>query len=463
MPAEEGDPMKKLVVGSGSAFWGDMLEPAVEMAERSDVQYIGFDHLAELTMALLNRAKARNPETGFIPDIVPWMKAVLPVARRRGIKVTSNAGGANPLQAVQEVEKVARELGLSGLRIAAVTGDDVLAELPKWREQGWKFQNLDTGEEDLGRIASRIVAANVYLGSEAIVSSLREGADVVVTGRVSDNALFVGPLMHEFGWDFSGRHADRIGAAITVGHIVECACCASGGMSNHWRSVERPWEVGFPIAEVFENGEAVITKTPGSGGLVNSWTIKEHLLYESLDPKSYLMPDGIADFTGIHLEDVGPDRVRVTGMGGRARPDTLKVCIGYKDGFIGEGFVFFSWPDAIDKARWAAEWVQGRLRKQNVPVEELRVDLVGVNMLHGAAAPLREDPEANEIGLRVAARTEKSEDAEAVRRELTHLWTAGPLSSCFGVPIKVRPVVSLWPSLIPREAATSAYRMVEVK
>ncbi|MFH0844006.1 MAG: acyclic terpene utilization AtuA family protein [Pseudomonadota bacterium] len=453
--------MKKVVIGSGSAFWGDMLEPAVEMAERSDVQYIGFDHLAELTMAILNRMKAKNPEAGYIPDIIPWMKRMLPATVPKGIKMITNAGGANPVQAAKEVAKVVNDLNLGRMKIGVVYGDDILPYMNEIRAQGWKFKNLDTGEEDIDRIRKDIIAANAYIGADLIIKELNNGADMVIAGRVSDNALYVGPLMYEFGWDFTDEYIDRVAAAVTVGHIIECAACVTGGMSNMWQIAEKPWEIGFPIAEVNENGDAVITKTPGSGGVVNEWTVKEHLLYEIMDPANYMMPDGIADFSALHLSQEAKNRVRVTDMKGKKRPDTLKVCIGYRDGFIGEGLVFFPWPDALEKARYSEKWIRGRFEKLGVHFKDLRIDYIGMDMLHGEAAPV-EDKDFNEIGLRIVGRTNSYEEALVVRREATHLWTAGPVGVSFGVPLDVRPVIALWPSLVPREAVKVESQIMEV-
>ena len=453
--------MKKVQIGSGSAFWGDMLEPAVEMAKRSNVQYIGFDHLAELTMALLNRMKAKNPEAGYIPDIIPWMKAMLPVTVPKGIKMITNAGGANPVQAGIKIKEVAKSLGFGGLKIGIVSGDDIISYIDDIRNQGWKFENMDTGEEDIDSIRENIVAANAYTGADEITAELKNGADLIIAGRVSDNALYVGPLMYEFGWDYSDEYIQKVAAAITVGHIIECSACVTGGMSNMWKVSERPWEIGFPIAEVDENGDAVITKTPDSGGIVNQWTVKEHLLYEVIDPSNYLMPDGVADFSTIHLAEEGRNRVKVTNMSGKKRPDTLKVCIGYRDGFIGEGQVLFPWPDALEKAKFAEKWVRERFKKLGIQFEELRFDYIGVNTLHGVAAPM-EDKDFNEVGLRIAGKTKTYAEAEAVRREATHLWTQGPVGSSFGTPMNVRPVVKLWPTLVPRDFVKVESRLIEV-
>jgi hypothetical protein len=454
--------MKKVVIGSGSAFWGDMLEPAVEMAERSDVQYIGFDHLAELTMALLNRMKLRNPEMGYIPDIIPWMKKLLPVTVPKGIKMITDAGGANPLQAALEVKKVVEELKLGPMNIGVVSGDDVLPYLDEIRKDGWKFKNMDTGEEDIDRIRDRIAAANAYTGADEIITELKNGADMVITGRVSDNALYVGPLMYEFGWEYTEEYIEKVAAAVTIGHIIECSACVTGGMSNMWKVSERPWEIGFPILEVFENGEAIVTKTPDSGGIVNQWTVKEHLLYEVIDPYNYLMPDGIADFSTVKLTEEGRNRVRVSNMSGKKRPDTLKLCIGFRDGYIGEGQALFPSPDALEKAKFAEKWIRERFKILGVEFEELRIDYIGVNTLHGEAGEI-EDKHYNEVGLRIAGKTKTREAAEVVRREATHLWTQGPIGSSFGTPMNVRPVIALWPTLVPRDAVRTGSQLMEVK
>jgi len=454
--------MKKVVIGSGSAFWGDMLEPAVEMAERSDVQYIGFDHLAELTMALLNRMKLKKPEMGYVPDIVPWMKKLLPVTVPKGIKMVTNAGGANPEQAAIEVAKVIKDLKLGPMKIGVVSGDDMLPYLDEVQEQGFKFVNMDTGEEGLDRIRENIVAANAYTGADEIITELGNGADLVITGRVSDNALYVGPLMYEFGWKYTDEYVNQVAAAVTIGHIIECSACVTGGMSNMWKVTECPWASGFPILEVFENGDAIVTKTPDSGGIVNNWTVKEHLLYEVMDPHNYLMPDGIGDFSTIKLEEVGRNRVKVSNMSGKKRPDTLKLCIGYRDGFIGEGMALFPSPDALAKARFAEKWLRERFKILGIEFEELRIDYIGVNTLHGEAAVI-EDKDYNEVGLRVAGKAKTWKEAETVRREATHLWTQGPIGSSFGTPMNVRPVIKLWPTLVPRSAVRTESRIMEVK
>jgi hypothetical protein len=453
--------MKKIRLGSGSAFWGDMLEPAVELVEKGDINYIGFDHLAELTLAIFQRIKAKDPTKGYIPDIIPWMKAILPAAWRNGCKVITNAGGANPEMGAEEVLKIARDLGIKRMKIGVVVGDDVSARLSELINKGVKFPNLDSKEEDLSRIKDRIVAANAYIGSDSIIDALKEGAQVVVAGRVSDNALFVAPVMYEFGWKFSNKYIEEIASAITMGHLMECAECCTGGMSNIWQAVPEPWRIGFPVAEFYENGETIITKVADTGGLVNEWTIKEHLVYEVLDPKNYIMPDGIADFTSVKLEEVGQNRVKISRAMGKGRPKDLKLCIGYRDGFIGEAQIFFPWPDALEKAKRAAKIVEERLKIVKLKAEDVRYDFLGVNTLLGETVPIK-DLDYNEVGLRVAAKTQLQEEADKVRREITHLWTISSVGAHMGVPMQPRPVVSLWPTLIPREEVPTRVIMKEV-
>lgn len=453
--------LKKIRMGCGSASWGDMLDPAIELVERGDLQYLGFDHLAELTMSILQRMKNKDPKKGYIPDLLPWMKAVLPKAKDRGIKVLTNAGGANPEQAAIDVVKLAKDLGISDLRVGYVTGDDLFPRLDEFRRQGIKFRNLDTGEEDIDRILDKIVAAHAYIGSESLVDGLREGAELLITGRVSDNAVYVAPMVHEFGWRMDDW--EKMGIAVAVGHIIECSAGCAGGMSNFWREIKEPWRVAFPIAEVYEDGRTVITKAQGSGRMVTEWTVKEHIVYEIHDPKRYLMPDATADFSNVRVREVSKDHVEVTGITGTKRPDMLKLTIGYRDGWIGESEISMCWPDAYEKAKFCEEFLRGRFKALNLSIEEVRFDFIGINSIHG---PLSKTPsnleDINEVRVRVAAKTRTREDANQVRREVTHLWTHGPVGSTAVIsPPPPREVVALWPTLIPRELVPTKLEMME--
>lgn len=445
-------------IGSGSAYWGDLLEPAVKLVERGNLDYISFDHLAELTLAILQRQKAKNPEAGFIADIVPWMEAILPTAMANGTKMITDAGGANPAGGAREVVKVARRHGLQGTKVGIVTGDDVLAAMLRMADEGHVFTNLDDDSTDFAAIRDRVVAANAYIGAEGIVEALGAGADVVVAGRVSDNAMYVAPLMHEFGWTYD--QPELVGAAVTIGHLLECAALMNGSLSNFWAETGATWDIGFPFADVANDGTAMFSKLEGTGGLVTEMTMKEQLVYEIMDPARYLMPDGVADFTAPIFRQAGSDLVHATGMTGRRRPDTLKVCVGYWDGWIGEGIAMFSWPNAYEKAQKGAEIVRERLKMLDIMPLDITFEFLGVDTLHGPTAPAPTgDP--NEVGLRVAARCSTKEEADAVRREVLHLWTLGGVGSAILAPGRPRPVIGLWPTLIPRSEVRVQVDVIE--
>lgn len=444
-------------VGSGSGFWGDMIDPAVELIERGELDYIGFDLLAELTVSVLTRAKAKDPSRGHIPDVTPIMRACLAPAVERGVKIVTNGGGANPPAGARAVAEVAGELGLGDVAIGMIEGDDITDRIGAMRADGVKFANLDTGEDDLDRIADRIVGAHVYTGSEGIIEALEQGADVVIGGRLADSALFVGPLMHHFGWRFGETDPNLIGAAITIGHVIECGGISSGGMSSQWRLSKDPWRLGFPLAEVSANGDAIITKVDGSGGVINEWTIKEHLLYEVHDPADYRLPDGVADLTAMSVKEVGPDSVAISGMRGRPQPEMLKVQIGYEDGWIAEGTTILPWPDALEKADWCENMVRNRIKYLGVEPVEQRFDRIGIDALAGSTAP-KPDYEPNEVGLRMAFKTNTRAEADACRRAALITATVGPVGTAFGVPHQVRKVIGLWPTLVPRELVENHVR-----
>jgi hypothetical protein len=438
-----------------------MLESAVTLAKHGRLDYMGFDFLAELTMSLLQGAKRRDPSKGYIPDIVPWMRELLPITHPQGTRLVLNGGGVNSASAGEAIAAEIRRADLDRVRLAVIEGDDLTDRVQELRSRGVPLANLDTGESNIERIADRIVAAHAYIGSEAIVEALEQDAEVIIGGRLADSALYVGPLQHEFGWTPEKGDWDAIGAALTIAHVIECAGICCGGMSSQWKDVPAPWNIGFPIAEVTEDGRAVISKVEGTGGLINQWTIKEHLLYETHDPSDYRMPDGIADLTTVRVREAGPDLVELTNMSGRPRPDDLKVQIGYTDGWIAEARVLIPWPDTLRKADLCEEIVRKRLDIIGLSPRELRFDRVGIDALGGSLIP-RPSRDPEEIELRVAARVETRAEADALRRELTHVTTVGPVGTAFGAQIRAREVIALWPTLVPRELVDCTVTIEEV-
>jgi hypothetical protein len=440
------------------------MDPAMELLQKGELDYLCFDFLAELTMALLQRLKQKDPRAGYVPDAIHYMKQMMPLAREKGTKLISNGGGVNPAAGARRIAQEARALGLQGTKVALVEGDDLLGKIDELMAAGMPFTNMDTGDTDFAAIRGSVVAANAYVDSSGIITGLQGDASIVITGRVSDNGVYVGPIMHEFGWKHDAAHADRIAAAIVLGHIVECAAACTGGMSSRFAEMPQMGKVGFPIVDFRADASAEISKVPGSGGRIDSFTVKEHIVYEIGDPRSYLMPDGVADFTSLKLEDAGPDRVRISNVKGRPQPDRLKLVIGYQDGWIGESLAFFPWPRAYDRAVKAKATMLERFERLGLKCEQIHFDFVGLNTLHGPAAPLADARllnEMNEIGLRCAVRTRTAEEAEKVRRAGTHLWIMGPGGTSFGAPIKPRPVVSLWPTLIPRELVVQSVEILE--
>jgi hypothetical protein len=438
--------MRSVRIGTRAGFAGDRIEPAVELAERGDVAYLVFECLAERTIALAQQARRRDPDGGYDPLLDARMRAVLPECRRRGIKIVTNMGAANPRAAAARIHAISRELGLHGLRVATVTGDDVIARI---RGGAHAIEDMGITLADLG---ARVLSANAYLGALPIAEALAAGADVVVTGRVADPALFLAPLMREFAWDVADW--DRLGRGVLVGHLLECAGQVTGGYfaDPGFKDVPDLDRLGFPIAEVRADGGAVITKVEGSGGAVTTATCKEQLLYEIHDPARYVQPDVVADFSRVTIEEAGRDRVRVGGAAGRPRPDTLKVSVGYIDSYLGEGQISYAGPGAVARGRLAGEIVQARLRRAGVRIGEARFDLIGVDALHmpGAADRAREPAE---VRLRVAARADSLAGAVRVGNEVEALYTNGPAGGG-GVFKDAREIVAIASTFIPRDLAT---------
>ncbi len=452
----EGAPRRTVRIGSGAGYSGDRIEPAVELAEKGDIRYLVFECLGERTVALAQRARLKNPDDGFDPLLEARMRAVLPACAANGVRIVTNMGAANPWAAARKTAQIAASLGLSRLRVAAVIGDDVLEVCKEYETHG----DLPLIEIDgtLKTLGNRIVSANTYLGAEPMAAALRQGADIVITGRASDPALFLAPMVETFGWTMDDW--TRLGRGTVAGHLLECAGQVTGGYfaDPGYKDVAGLARLGFPIGEVDEDGDLVITKVAGSGGEVSARTCKEQLLYEVHDPARYMQPDVVADFSQVTVEEIGPDRVRVSGGRGAPRPDTLKVSVGYLDGYIGEGQMSYAGPGAEARARLALEIVRERLRLTGVAAGEWRFDLIGIDALHGERRSRGGSP--YEVRLRVAGRTATLAEAVRIGDEVETLYTNGPAGGG-GAFKSARDIVAVASVLLPRELIAPRVAFVE--
>lgn len=431
-------------IGGGAGFSGDRLEPALDLLARGRLDYLAFECLAERTIGLAQAARRRAETAGFDPLLEARMRAALPLAHPRGVKIVTNMGAANTVAAVRRVTEIARDLGLAGFRTAAVLGDDVLETV-----LAGDFPLLDREgtSRDLG---GSIVAANAYLGAEGIVEALQSGADAVITGRVCDPALFLGPLIHEFGW--AADDWERLGQGTLIGHLLECAGQLCGGYfaDPGVKDVPDLANLGFPYADVTADGDVELGKLPGTGGRLDAQTCKEQLLYEILDPGAYLQADVVADFRQARIEETGPDRVRVRGGTGRPRPDTLKVSISYEDGYVGEGQISYAGTNAVARAELALDVVRDRLRLTGAEVSDLRFELIGVDAVDRRGRPAAGEP--NEVRARVVGRAATAAAAERIGAEVEALYTNGPFGGG-GVTRSVREVLAVASTLIDRALA----------
>lgn len=439
-------------IGSGAGYAGDRIDPAQDLAERGHLNALVFECLAERTIALAQLRRSADPGAGYDPLLAERMRAVLPACVAHGTTVITNMGAANPMAAGRAVLAVARELGLPRLKVAVVTGDDVLP---------WMLANdvpLIDSEQATSDMRQSLFSANVYLGADALLPALRAGAQVIVTGRVSDPALFLAPLMHHFGW----RADDwpRLGAGLLVGHLLECAAQVTGGYIADPGHVEVPdlHRVGFPLAEVASDGTAVITKLPGTGGRVDRLTCTAQLLYEVEDPACYLQPDVVGDFSGVRFEPLAVDRVQVQGASGHPRPEQLKVTLGYRDGFVGEGQISYAGPGARARGELALAILRHRLGVAGLDGLEHRAELLGVNAMHGPQLGAGHEP--YEVRVRLAVRCATRAQAERVGQEVEALYLNGPAGGG-GVTQNVREVVAAASALMPRSSVQTHCQVFE--
>ena len=439
-------------IANGQGFWGDWLEAPVRLVEQGPIDFLVLDYLAEITMSILQKQKQENPNLGYARDFPPLIGRLAPRLRERGIKVIANAGGVNPTACARAVMEAA-----PGLRVAVVQGDDVFSRIDEFLAKGYDMRDMETGEPLVG-IRGRILSANAYIGAFPLATALDCGADVVIAGRSTDTALTLAPMIHAFGW--GAEDWNRLAAGTIAGHIIECgAQCSGGNCQVDWRSIPRMADIGYPIIEAESDGSFTVTKHEPAGGRINLDTVKEQLLYELGDPRNYITPDCVADFTSIQLENSGPNRVRVTGIRGGPRPATLKLSISYANGWKSTGTLVYSWPQALEKARAADQIVRQRLVELGLGFEEIYTEFFGVNACHGPAAPPNPDPP--EVQLRIGVRGQDRKAVDRFTRELIPLVLNGPPGATgFGEGRPpVREIVAYWSALIPREEIATCHEV----
>ena len=454
--------MKEMVrVASGQGFWGDLLSAPVDQVRGGPIDYLMLDYLAEVTMSIMQKQRARDPQAGYARDFVTLMREIMPDCVEKNIKVLSNAGGVNVAGCADALKQVAVDLGLGGnVKIGVVTGDDILGRLDEFLDSGVEINNMETGEP-LSEVRDRVQSANVYLGAEPLVKALRRGGQIVVGGRLTDTGLTLAPLAYEFDWSFGDW--DKIAAGTIAGHIIECGAQASGGNCQYdWRNIPDLANVGFPIVEASPNGEFVVTKHAGTGGLVNLPSVKEQLLYEMGDPKSYITPDVVADFSSIHLADDGENRVRVFGIKGAPKTDFYKVSIAYSDGWKAVGTLVYAYPDAYDKAQAADKILRQRLDKLGLKFDLVHTEFVGVNATHGHLAG-EPRPDIPEVQLRVGVRGQNKAYVERFTKEIAPLILTGPpaVTGFAGGRPKVEEIMAYFPALIPKTLIQTKVEVID--
>ena len=440
--------MKSVRIAGGLGFYGDSWQPIKASIERGNVQYVASDHLAELTLAILQKDRQRDLNLGYTRDLVPMLAELLPLALPRGVKFILNAGGLNPMAAREVLLTALKKFGVK-LNVGVVLGDSVLERLDELQSLGVSLAHMDTGQ-DIATVRDRLVFASAYLGARPLVDALAAGADIVLTGRVADAALFLAPMVHELGWQWDDW--DKLAQGIVVGHLMECSGQATGGnFGGDWSSIPDLAHIGYPIAEVAENGDAILTKAPDTGGRVNFDTLREQLLYEVHDPAHYLTPDVDVDMTTLHMEEIGPDQVRVTGATGHPAPKTFKIVAGYEDGYMGQATIGYAWPDALAKAQLAAQIVQQQMTEAGLKPEETLIEYLGYNSIHGPLADPTYSENLNEVYLRIAIRCKEKRDADKLGRLLTPLGVSGPpfIGGASGITPS-RGLLGIWPTLAPR-------------
>jgi hypothetical protein len=449
----------QVLVANGQGFWGDSILGPVRLVREGPLDYLALDYLAEVTMSIMQKQKRRDPNAGYATDFTAMLDRILPQLVDQGIKVVANAGGVNPRACLEAVLALCRKKGIRGLKVGIVEGDDILDRLPELIAAGERFANMDTGAP-LSDVLDRVSSANVYIGAKAVADCLAAGADIVIGGRITDPALVAGPLVHEFGWRLDDW--DKLAAATVAGHIVECGAQCTGGNFTHWRDVPDFVRIGYPIVEASPDGTFVVTKHDGTGGLVDKSTVTHQLLYEMGDPVRYLGPDCTADFTSARLDEVGKDRVRVSGVRGGPPTDTYKVSISYQNGYKAAGQLTVSGPDAAAKARLCADIVFGRLALDGLEFDDDQklVELLGTGVCHAGIAREIDPPE---VVLRLGVKDPDRRKVDRFGMEIVPLVTSGPpgVTGFAGGRPKATEIIGFWPALIRKDRIATTVRVEE--
>lgn len=450
---------KSIRIASGQGFWGDLPNAPIDQVRKGPVDYLVMDYLAEVTMSIMQKQKMRNEEYGYARDFVEVVREILPDIAEKGIKVISNAGGVNPEACKDQILKAIEQQGLDDIRVAVVDGDNIINDIDSLVEQGHLLHNIDTGES-ITKVKDRLTSANVYLGSPPIAEALEKSADIIITGRVIDAGLILAPMAYEFGWDFDDY--DKMAAGIVAGHVIECGAQGSGGNFTDWKEVDNLEDIGFPIIEASPDGSFVVTKHENTGGLVNEMTVKEQLVYEIQDPRRYLTPDVIADFTSIQIEQEAENRVRLYGIKGKPPTDTYKISASYHDGYKLTSSLVYAWPDALQKAQKGGEILRKRAQALELTFDRFRVEYVGVNGCN--EQPITgeiSDREYDEIEMRVAVSGPNKEEINRFGKEVVPLILTGPsgVTGYAGGRPRASDIVAYWPALLDKKAVTPRVRV----
>lgn len=454
--------MKEFIrIASGQGFWGDLPNAPINQVKQGPIDYLVMDYLAEVTMSIMQKQKMRNPDWGYARDFVHVIDSILPEIDQKGIKVISNAGGVNPIACKDAILEKAQTKGVKNLKVAVVDGDDILDSVDNLMQDGHALANMETGEP-IKSVKDQLLSANVYFGCRAVVDALKQGANVIITGRVTDTGLTLAPMIHEFGWEYVDY--DKMAIGTIAGHIIECGAQVSGGNFTDWEEVKDFAKIGFPIIEAHPDGTFYVTKHEGTGGLVNVKTVKEQLLYEIGDPREYITPDVIADFTTIQLDSDGENRVKVTGIKGKPDTPTYKISASYNDGFKLSATLVYSWPDALKKAKVGAEILEKRAELLNLQIDEFNKEYIGFNGTNEKPLELSDDNDYDEIQMRISISGPNKSDIDRFGMEVAPLILTGPsgVTGFAGGRPKASEIVAYWPALLDKSAVQPRVQVFEI-